>query len=269
MELTELAEPPPAADPLAEVEVEPGRPITTGELTLALNAVFTPEIVGSSIGTTASSLVGRFGDHPQHPGGDCNSTELGEFMQMSRVRLGRYRWRLTAVTLDPPRACVVVDRVAALRNLRGTKLADGEAVTFWLSTLGVQDLELEPPTSWGGFDYLDYVQIELDANGPSGDEPWRTRVRARRVLAGYENADWELDLPIRDSRGSAHAMLGDHRIALLAVEWVSESPAEFHAHLRLERGITADGMMLSTPPPAFIPLPLVEGVVLNEDGAPA
>ncbi len=253
MELPDLTEPPSAAETLAEVEVEPGRPNVTSELTLALNAVFTPESVGSTFGTTASSLVGRFGDHPRYPGSDFDCTELEEHMQMSRVRLGRYRWRLTAVTLDPPRARAVVDRVTALRNRRGTKLVDGEACTFWLSTLGVQDLELEPPTSWGGFDYLDYVQIELDANAPSGDEPWRTRVRARRVLAGYEKAFWELEFPIGQRSGAAPAVLGDHRIALLEVVWVSESPAELHAQLRLERGITAEGMTRETPPPSFVP----------------
>jgi hypothetical protein len=249
MEIIELAEPPRPGEPLGVVEVTPVQPAVLGELQLALTHRFIPMRVGSTTGTTELTLVGRFGDDPQHPGSDCENCTLSEHNLPQRVRLGHYRWQITDVDLAIPRATVVVNRVALAPKLRGPGLADGDSCTFWLSTLGVDDIELEPPNGRGYFNYDDYVEIQL------GVYPrWQSRtswaaINARRVLREFENAYWEHKIEAPTAAPQVTA-LGDHRLELLELVFSPDTrfdgglhgAVELHAQMRLTRGATGVGM---------------------------
>lgn len=78
-------------------------------------------------------------------------------------------------------------------------------------------------------------------------------LRARRVLAGYVNAEWERKLALGEMDTCA-VQLGDHRLELLEVRWVEAAPpADLHARFRLTRGATAEGMERQPPPKPSVP----------------
>ena len=186
---------------------------------------------------STSSIVGV---DVTNQGTDYEQSALYENMPLERKRLGRYRWRFTEVMVVPPFATVVVDRTAVAGKMRGPALADGDACTFWLSSAGVDDLELETPVA-AYCSYADYVEVELGTYAQSDGRPWSTILRARRCLAGYETVSWELALA-SGQPADAKISLGDHRLEVSEVMWASESPPELHVRFRLERGATSAGM---------------------------
>ena len=123
---------------------------------------------------------------------------------------------------------------------------------LWLSTLGVQDMEVFADSRVQYPDYADYVQVELGAYTRDQGASWYAIVRARRVLAGFDNADWELALPLGTDHAQPTVVLGDHRLTVLEVKWESTLPAELHARVWLQRTTTGEGM---TKPPPQIPGP--------------
>ena len=242
MELSALAMPPPSAELLEQTEISRVFPVTAGDLTLTLEDRFTPDRVGSSDGTTAIALYGQLEPERQHPGGDYQCTELSSYIVMRRVRLGRYRWLLSNVMLEPPCVTITVDRVAATPKLVAPALATGDQCTFWLSTLGVDSLELENRANPQLPMYQDYVEVSVWSYEQNGPTQWAAFLRAQRVLAGYETASWERKLELGQA-DTCTVQLGDHNLELLEVVWVSDrAPNDVHARFRLSRGATADGM---------------------------
>jgi len=250
--LPEIAEPPPPPEMLGEHEISRMFEPEVSELRFVTNAVFIPQRVGAPNGTTEVHVVGKTSDRPQHPGEDYQTTQLYERMPLDRVRLGRYRWRFLAATVEPPFARVVVDRAAMPATLPVPGLADKEAVTFWLSTQGVAELELEtrqPMVS----KYSDYVEVRLDAHAGHDGSPWKVFLRARRCFTGCETVSVEQELVLGQHAG-ADVALGDHRLELLDVVWLGVSPAELHARARLTRGVTRQGLEPTKPQPPWRPL---------------
>jgi hypothetical protein len=253
MDLPDLAAPPPSAEPLADGQVSNVFEVTAGELTLSLNSRFTPERVGSTQGTTSVALCGQLEAERKHPGGDYQGTELSTHIVMQRVRLQRYRWLISDISLEPPCVTVSVDRVAAAPKHLAPALATHDHCTFWLSTMGVDDLELYDRSDLPFASYDDYVEIAVWAYQQDQYSGWSAHLRARRVLAGHDNASWEHKLDVGQTH-TCSVELGDHQLELLEVVWVNDSaPADFHAHFRLSRGVTAGRMQRSPPPKPFVP----------------
>jgi hypothetical protein len=253
MQLSDLAAPPLAAERLADGEVSNMFELTADELTLSLVSRFTPERVGATEGTKAVTLLGQLEAERQHPGADYQGTELSTHIVMQRVRLGRYRWLLSNILVEPPCVTVSVDRVATAAKRLAPALATNEQCTFWLSTLGVDDLELETRNNPLLSSYSDYVEVMLWSYQQDTYGPWRAHLNARRVLAQHDNASWEHKLALGESHACS-VSLGDHKLELLDVVWVNDSaPADVHAHFRLSRGVTAEGMSRSPPPAPYVP----------------
>lgn len=224
---------------------------SVGELTFAIQSVVIPERVGVPSGRSEVRLIGQTSHAPQHPGDDYQATQLYERMPMDRVRLGRYRWRFVEATVEPPSAKLAVDRAAMAGRLDRPRLADGDEVTFWLSTQGVADLELETPLP-AVSKYSDYVQVELSAHAGHDGSAWTAWLRARRCFTGCETVCWERALVLGEP-ATDEVSLGDHRLELLEVAWLGVSPVELHARFRLRRGATKDGLEPRKPAPPWRP----------------
>lgn len=256
MDLPSLSSPPPAAEPVLEKTlVSQMFPATAGELTVSIETRFTPDRVGSTTGTSSIALYGQLEAERRHPGSDYQTMELGAHVGLRRVRLARYRWLVSDISLEPPSAQVRVDRAAAAPTLVAPALATGDSTTFWLSSLGVDDLALEDRANPVLPVFQDYVQVTLWAYSQDAPGRWAASLRARRVLAGYVDTAWERKLALGET-DACEVSLGDHRLELLEVRWVdAAAPADVHARFRLTRGATADGMTPAPPPKPFVPRP--------------
>ncbi len=255
MDLSSLSSPPAAAEPvLPKTLLSRVFPVTAGELTVSIETKFTPDRVGSSEGTSSIALYGQLEAERRHPGSDYETMELGTHIVLRRVRLARYRWVVSDVSIEPPCAQVSVDRTAAAPKLVVPALATDASATFWLSTLGVDDLALEDRPNPVLPVYQDYVQVALFAYIQHANGQWAAWLRARRVLAGYVDATWERKLALGET-DACKVQLGDHGLELLEVRWVdAAAPADLHARFRLTRGATGEAMTRPPPPKPFVPV---------------
>jgi hypothetical protein len=271
--------PPHPPEPVGTVTVHAAEPpVTLGELRFQIDDVFTPLRVGSSEGTHDTTLRGALGalvdrDGPKY-GQNIQQGVLLQGTELFRMRLATYRWQLIDASFGAggPRVELRVDRVAHARNLRGPSLQPGESRSFWLSSCGVQNVELETSPHPDFFTYVDYVQLELYVGaGTSLTAPWYATLHARRALRGYQPVSIDLAPADTESRGVVHR-LGDHSLEVLDVvpaAGVTLTPAgpvggpdlDLHVHVRLTRGASDEGMFPVPPPPAG-PQPPVAGPLL-------
>jgi hypothetical protein len=279
--LASLVELPPC-EHLGRHVITPGSPLILGELRLSFDEVFTPERVGWDEGTRDLTLLGVL--LPAHeiegPRVGINCARSGIFADhVHENRLGRYRWTVTAVTPHEGhlRVELLVDRLASPRAVASSDLAPGESRSFWLSTRGASGVEFERPNGIACFSYQDYVQVELGVYPGHEDESdrWSARLRARRVVQGYQTLHAEVDLLPLPAAPLAFS-LGDHRVELLALapapgtqrlpEGLIGAPRpELSVQIRLTRGLTIEGLLPSPPP---VPAMTTAGRPLPVDGAP-
>jgi hypothetical protein len=251
-----------------------GPPVTLGELRFHVDDVFTPMRVGSVEGTHDATLHGELGasldrDGPKY-GQNIQRSVLAAGTELFRVRLLRYRWQVLDVALGAagPRAELRVDRVALAGHMRAPALQPGESRTYWLSSRGVQNVELET-SAFEYCTYADYVQLELYVGARTSlTQPWYAALHVRRALRDYMPISIDV-APVHAGHVGVVHELGDHQFEVLDVvpaERVTLTPdgplggpdLDLHVRVRLTR---SDGLgrMQRVPPPEMGPRPPVAG----------